>query len=186
MNSETQSNLLSFSINDHEECGTNNSIVYTKTTISQKQSSQSQQRKGMTTFEAGLAMLSAIVGGGIVGVPFSMILTGIPCGIILNLAIALANSYTANLFFRCIDLSPTYVESLYELGFVVMGTASIYIISMLNVVSNLGCMMIYFIVFGDISASLAKQMYDLDTENILTSRFIHVIWVGLVMLPICL
>lgn len=84
-------------------------------------------------------MLSAIVGGGIVGVPYAMIHTGIPCGIILNLAVALCGVYTGYLYLRCKDLSPTYVESLYELGFVTMGKASIYIISVIVFIAGIGC-----------------------------------------------
>ena len=54
-------------------------------------------------------------------------------------------------------MSPTYVESLYELGFVAMGPSSIYIISVLVLITGIGCIMIYFIVFGNICVSLAKQ-----------------------------
>jgi len=147
---------------------------------------ETNDSKNMTAFEAGLAMLSAIVGGGIVGVPYAMIHTGIPFGIILNLGVALCGVYTGHLYLRCKDLSPTYVESLYELGFVTMGKASIYIIAVINFTSGIGCMMIYFIVFGDISASLAKSAYPTDIENILTKRFIYVIGIAIVMLPFCL
>ena len=102
-------------------------------------------------------MLSAIIGGGIVGIPYAMMQTGIPLGIVLNAAIALFGNYTGRLYLRCKDLSPTYVESMYELGFVSIGSVSIYIISALVLISGIGCIMIYFIVFGDISASLATQ-----------------------------
>ena len=66
----------------------------------------------MSAFEAGLALLSAIVGGGIVGIPFSMIQTGIPLGLVLNILIAVVGVYSGSLFLTCKDLSPTYVESL--------------------------------------------------------------------------
>ena len=104
-------------------------------------------------------MLSAIIGGGVVGIPFAMIHTGIPSGLILNVLVAMMGWYTGHLYLRCKDISPTYVESLYELGFVSMGSASIYIISTVILVSGIGCIMIYFIVFGDIAASLAKRAY---------------------------
>ena len=39
-------------------------------------------------------MLSAIVGGGIVGIPYAMMHTGIPLGIILNIAVAVVGTYT--------------------------------------------------------------------------------------------
>ena len=109
----------------------------------------------MSAFEAGLAMLSAIIGGGIVGLPFAMIHTGIPLGVLMNILVGCMGCYTGFLYLRCKDLSPTYVESLYELGFVTLGAASIYVIAILCLISGIGCIMIYFIVFGDIAASLA-------------------------------
>ena len=54
--------------------------------------------KGMTTFEAALALLSAIVGGGIVGVPFSLLHCGIPLGVILNIVFAVL-SYVGSLLY---------------------------------------------------------------------------------------
>ena len=84
-----------------------------------------------------------------------MIHTGIPLGIALNIIVAAAGCYTGSLYLTCMNLAPTRVESLYELGFVTMGAASIYIISSIIMVSGIGCIMIYFIVFGDIAASLA-------------------------------
>ena len=105
----------------------------------------------MTSFEAGLAMLSAIIGGGIVGIPYAMIHTGIPTGFLINVLVASAGIYTGNLYLKCKDLSPTVVESLYELGYVILGVKAIWIISTLVLISGIGAIMIYFIVFGDIA-----------------------------------
>ena len=145
-----------------------------------------KRQKGLTAFEAGLALLSAIVGGGIVGIPYAMFHTGIPLGLVLNIAVALAGWYTGSLYLRVKDLSPTYVESMYELGFVTMGTISIYLISFIILLSGFGCIMIYFIVFSNIAASLAENAYNDDTDNMLTHRTIYVLILALLMLPICL
>ena len=131
-------------------------------------------------------MLSVIVGGGIVGIPFAMIHTGIPLGLLLNISVAAAGCYTGHLFLTCKDMSPTYVESMYELGFVTMGKVSIYIIATIILISGVGCTMIYFIVFGEISASLAESVAEPGTENILTKRVLYVLFLALAMLPLCL
>ena len=107
--------------------------------------------KSLTSFEAGLALLSAIVGGGIVGIPYAMFHTGIPLGLILIIFVAVAGWYTGSLYLRIKDLSPTYVESMYELCYVTMGAASIYLLSIIILISGIGCTMIYFIVFSNIS-----------------------------------
>ena len=131
-------------------------------------------------------MLSAIVGGGIVGIPFAMIHTGIPLGLFLNVGVATMGTYTGMLYLRCKDLSPTYVESLYELGFVCMGKFAIYVIAGAIFISGIGCIMIYLIVFGDVSASLAKQALTSDEESIMTTRAIYVLAISILMTPLCL
>mmetsp|Transcript_23302 Transcript_23302/g.31146 ORF Transcript_23302/g.31146 Transcript_23302/m.31146 type:complete len:155 (-) Transcript_23302:869-1333(-) len=112
--------------------------------------------------------------------------TGIPLGLVLNIAVATAGWYTGSLYLRVKDLSPTYVESLYELGYVTMGVASIYLISFLVLISGIGCIMIYFIVFSNISASLAESVYEPGTENVLTDRTIYVVLLAFLMLPLCM
>ena len=112
----------------------------------------------MTTFEASLALLSAIVGGGIVGIPFSLLHCGIPVGFFLNIIFAILSYFGSLLYLKSKDMVPVHVESLYELGFVSMGTASIYFISITMIIAGFGVMMIYFIIFGDISASIAKAI----------------------------
>ena len=140
----------------------------------------------MNAFEAGLALLSTIVGGGIVGIPYAILQTGIPLGVALNFGVAIGGWYTGSLYLKVKDMSPTYVESLYELGFVTMGTSFIYFYSVLVILYGTGCTILYFIVFSNISASLAKAMLDEGTENMWTQRTIYVVCLAVLMAPLCL
>lgn len=115
-----------------------------------------------------------------------MLHTGIPLGITLILVLAVICWYTGSLYLRAKDLSPTYVESMYELGYVTMGTASIYILSVIILISGLGCMIIYFIVFSDISKSLVDLAYENENESILQERYIYVLALAVIMIPLCL
>lgn len=115
-----------------------------------------------------------------------MLHTGIPLGITLILVLAVICWYTGSLYLRAKDLSPTYVESMYELGYVTMGTASIYILSVIILISGLGCMIIYFIVFSDISKSLVDLAYKNENESILQERYIYVLALAVIMIPLCL
>ena len=142
--------------------------------------------KSLTAFEAGLALLSAIVGGGIVGIPYAMYHTGIPLGVILTISIALAGWYTGLLYLRVKELSPTYVESMYELCYVTMGSASIFLLSITILISGAGCTMIYFIVFSNTSQSLAKLAFEEGEENMLTDRKFYVITLAIIMTPLCI
>lgn len=150
------------------------------------QKKQQQTTKSLNAFEAGLALLSAIVGGGIVGIPYAMFHTGIPLGVILTIGLALIGWYTGSLYLRIKDLSPTYVESMYELCYVTMGSASIYLLSMIILISGIGCTMIYFIVFSNISRSLALLAFEEGEENMLTDRKFYVLALAVVMTPLCI
>ena len=110
----------------------------------------------MSTRDAALAIISTIIGGGIVGVPFSMMHTGIPVGILLHCFVALTCGYSCHLYIKAKDMTPVPVESLYEMGNCLLGKWSIYLISTIVLASSFGLMMIYFIVFGDVFASISK------------------------------
>ena len=142
----------------------------------------------MSAFQAGLALVSAIIGGCIVGIPYAMFQTGITMGLVLNILFALITIYSGNLYLKCKDMAPMYVESLYELSYVVVKRIGIFIVATAVVASGAGAIMIYLIVFGDISASLAKKAYgdDSNVDNFLTKRPVYVVTLALLMLPLCL
>ena len=117
------------------------------------------------------------------GVPYALIHTGIPLGIMLNISMALICFYSGYLLLLAKQMSPTYVESMYELGFLTMGKCSIYFISITILISLFGCMMIYFIIFGDISASLVEQLVYPNEQNVFTVRTPYVLTLGFLMIP---
>ena len=153
-------------------------------------SNESEVKTGLSTFEAALAYLSTIIGGGIVGLPFSMIHTGIPAGLILNLFMMTSVWYGSVLYFSTIQLVPIPVESLYEIGFVVLGRRSIFLISIILVLGSYGLIMIYFIVFGDTFSSIVRNIcypdQALDQNNIFTSRLFYVVTLGVALTPVIL
>ena len=61
--------------------------------------------RGLTVFGASLAILSTIIGGGVVGLPYSFFHTGIPMGIILNLVFAAMTLYSCILYIKAKDLT---------------------------------------------------------------------------------
>ena len=126
----------------------------TDTTVVQVPSHTSN---GLTSFEASLALLSTIIGGGIVGIPYAMYHLGIPFGIGLNLIIMVSCWYSCVLYLGAKQLVPVQVQSLYEIGFVTLGRLSIYLISVILLISSFGLMLIYFIVFGDTFDSIISQ-----------------------------
>jgi len=147
-----------------------------------------ENRKGLSTFEAALGLLSTIVGGGIVGIPYAMYHCGIPMGLLLNILLAFSTQYSVTLYLAAKEQIPVRVESLYEIGFVSMGRSSIFLISIIQLISSLGLMLIYFIIFGDTFSSVIWQLCFPDSEegNFLTTRVCYDLILGLMLSPLIL
>jgi len=85
-----------------------------------------------------------------------MIHTGIPVGVAINILVVAVGWYTGFLYLQAKSMSPASVESMYELAFLTLGKASIYLISLIVVLAGIGMIVIYFIVFSQIAASLVQ------------------------------
>jgi amino acid permease len=121
--------------------------------------------EGLTTFTGILAMISTCVGGGIVGLPYSMYHFGIPVALVMNTITATITCYSAYLYLKTKDLIPDKPESLFEIGYMVMGRKSIFMIAGIQIINAFGLMMIYFIVFGDTTGQLIANILDLDKDQ---------------------
>ena len=91
--------------------------------------------KGLTVFGGSLAILSTIVGGGVVGLPYSFYHTGIPVGIMMNILFAIMTLYSCILYIKAKDLVGN-LASFSEIGFILQGRKSVFIIS---VIVFVGC-----------------------------------------------
>lgn len=114
---------------------------------------------GLSVFDASSALLSTIIGGGIVGVPYGMLISGIPMGIAINLVCAILCYTSVYLYMEAKKIAGVPVKTLYEFGYVGIGKSSLYYIAFLSTVQTIGFVMIYFIVFGDIMASVIFQLF---------------------------
>jgi amino acid permease len=65
-----------------------------------------------------------------------------------------------------------------------MGRKSIYLVSFLIWTTSTGLMMVYFIVFGDIFASISLQLFFKGEENFLTTRACWVLCLGVGLTPL--
>lgn len=98
--------------------------------------------------------------------------------------------YGCVLYFGAKSLVPVHIESLYEIGYVVLGRFSIFLISVTLLVTAIGLIMIYFIVFGDSFASIVRQTFfstlPLDETNFFVRRTLWSFILGIGLTPVIL
>ena len=81
----------------------------------------------------------------------------------------------------------TFNRSLYEIGYMIMGRASIFWISAIIAMLSFGLMMIYFIVFSQICRSIVLQLAfsnDVKTKNFFASQTFYVLLLASGLLPL--
>ena len=110
-------------------------------------------------------MISTIVGGGIVGLPFAFYYTGLFVGVTLIVLMAIQTVFSVRLYLAAKDLLPGAPESLFEIGFILFKRSSIFYVCTIIILNSSGLMLIYFIVFGDTLSSLMKNLNDSIDED---------------------
>lgn len=132
--------------------------------------------------------MSTCVGGGIVGLPLAMYNLGIPLAIFLQICVMFSTHWSAKMYLYVKDIVPDQPDSLYEIGYIIMGRSSIFILASIFIINSFGLCMIYFIVFGDTFGQLVASFYpneDLGTVWY-TSRWCYSVPLAVVLIPICL
>lgn len=157
--------------------------------VSQKREFESilAGEEGLTTFTAILAMISTIIGGGIVGLPGSFLTFGIPLACVLNIATVFITVASGKLYLKIKAKVPDKPESLYEIGYMLVGRNSIFMIAAICVVNAFGLMLIYFIVFSDTAKQLVSNVSgaEIDAE-FYTSRYFYVLSLAALLVPVVL
>ena len=101
-------------------------------------------------------MIACNVGGGIVGIPFAIYNYGIPLGIGLIVLIAMVSFLSVMLLLKSKELCKQ--ESYYEIGYLIMGRNSVFLISGAMICQLFGIVCVYYIVFADTVRLLIGQM----------------------------
>lgn len=108
----------------------------------------SDTKHGLNALGGGLAIVSTIIGGGIVGLPYAVFLLGLVVGLSLLLVVCYQTFFSGILYLALRDLIPEKPNSLYEIGYMLQGRKSIFLISAVCFVNSFGLILIYFITFG--------------------------------------
>ena len=109
-------------------------------------------------FQTSLALIATNIGAGIVGIPYAFYNLGLTLGVLTISLTAFVAWMAVLLMMKAKDLSPRHYESLYELGYLLMGRTAIFAICGVILMQAMGVLMVYFIIFGDTMSEVFTQM----------------------------
>ena len=112
----------------------------------------------LTVFQTSLALIATNIGAGIVGIPYAFYNLGLTLGVLTISLTAFVAWMAVVLMLKAKDLSPRHYESLYELGYLLMGRTAIFAICGVILMQAMGVLMVYFIIFGDTMSEVFTQM----------------------------
>ena len=104
-----------------------------------------------------LTIIGTIVGGGIVGIPFSTLKIGIWLALVVHILNLVGGLYSVYLLLEAKDI--TGLASFSELGYFWFGRLSIFMINILVSMTQLGLTIIYFMIIGSIGNGLFKYFF---------------------------
>jgi amino acid permease len=141
--------------------------------------------EGLTTWSGALALISTIIGGGIVGLPFAFYYLGIPLALAFNVLAVLMTRESGRLYLAMHALVPDRPDSLYEIGYMLSGRSTIFVNAIICVVNSIGLMMIYFIVFSETMGQLVGSFWDKNLgEAWYADKPTYVIGLGILLIPV--
>jgi len=111
----------------------------------------------MTIWQTSLAMVAANIGGGILGLGYAFYHLGLFLGLIVLFVMSVSTHLSNVLHLKIKDLTPRKYESLYEIAYLLYGRASIFVVCINMLLTNLGAIVMYFIIIGDTLSSLVTQ-----------------------------
>lgn len=122
-----------------------------------------------------------IIGAGIVGIPFAFYHLGLVWSLILTVVMNFQTYTSCYLYLKTKNIVGG-LESIQEIGFILMGRSSVFIVSSLVLVLSVGCVIAYFNIFGGILASVYVDFISND-ESILSRTEPYIIVLSLMILP---
>ena len=144
-----------------------------------------QHGEGLTTVGGALAVVSTIIGGGIVGLPFAIYLLGLAFGFSLNITVVYMTYLSGVLYLKTRELIPGTPNSLFEIGYILKGKASIYGVAIVMLMNSMGLILIYLIVFSTTAAQLVGGYFGAAFgEAWYSSKLVYLAALGLGLSPI--
>ena len=104
------------------------------------------------------SILSTIIGGGMVSIPWAFYNCGIPVALALSLYSSAQVVVSCYLFLKTRKICPESTSSMFEMGFLIIGRPAIFWIAFVILINSFALPIIYFSVFGEILKSIETSM----------------------------
>ncbi|XP_040296218.1 putative sodium-coupled neutral amino acid transporter 11 [Bufo bufo] len=146
---------------------------------------EKERRFSSNIFWAGFNLINAILGTGMIGLPYSMKLAGLPLGILLLLAVAYVTDYSMILLIKAGEMSGTSTyQALVSRTF---GFPGYLLVSLLQFLYPFAAMISYNIITGDILPKIFQRIPGVTPGSILADRHFAILSTTIVItLPIAL
>ena len=106
-----------------------------------------------------------MIGGSIVTLPFAFYQLGLVCGTGFMIFNAFLTINRAWIYLKTKDLIPGKPESMFEIGYYVLGRTSVFLISIVIFLTSFGICIVMFILVGKTMASLTKDIFTLSESS---------------------
>jgi amino acid permease len=137
------------------------------------------EEQGLTVFGAALQVISTIIGGGIISVPYAMTTAGFYNGLLVNMMIIGIMLFCTHLYLGARDMLG--FNSISELSYKCFGRSSVFIINLLVAFVIFGILTLYLILFADISISLVAPLLG---SEIAGNKITYIVFVCIVLAPV--
>ena len=148
-----------------------------------------EEHHGLNRCDAALALVSTLVGGGIVGLSNSFYKTGISMGLVVLLIMCIQTTYCVPLYLRAIEYLPGKPESMFEIGYLLFRRTGIFIVAFVVIFNSFGLILIYFITFGDTAHKIfhdVRRLSGHNDDNIWTAKATYIIILTACLTPVAL
>lgn len=136
---------------------------------------------GLTTFTAAVTIISECIGAGMVSLPLTYLRTGVFVTLLLLLYSVVRITSSCYILLKTKDVIPGKPESLFEMGYILIGRPFIFIMSFTLFTYCTFLTIAYFFLFGGVVSSLIKGQ-DETRDDFVSSMYFSVLLLAFMLL----
>ena len=117
-----------------------------------------QRAPKLTIFQTILALVASNIGGGLLGMPYALYHFGLFLGLIVIFINGTLSHFSSVMYLKVKDLTPRRYESLYEIAYLLIGRASIFIVCATMFIANYSACILFYMILGETLSFLGFQL----------------------------